>query len=286
MKKFIFETDIPSWANPTTLETRTNLYLQCGIDTVMLVVDDGNGATWPSNLIVRDPRISGTNPLKATIDYLHSRGLSVVPVLNVMGLVNPAAPIRPEFLLSNMVPPVYNVWDYNFIDWRSSYIAECISVCGGDALGLDYVRSVRGTWHGFIPAEDAVKAVLQKIKDKVSPHIRIMSITNSINNLPNTQGVNPVKWYQDGLVDLVCNFNYVTPIPVAELASVPDDKLWVLIANYETTGGQAYVKGPLEIERNARTVLKARNVAALGIYNSNQLKADHIPAIAHFNKML
>lgn len=282
----MFESDIPSWATPETLATRTDLYLQCGFDTIMLVVDDGRGATWPATTIPRDARALGTNPLRTAIDYLHSRGLSVIPVLNVMGLVNAAAPIRPEFLLSNMAPPVYNVWDYNFIEWRSSYIAECVALCGGDAVGLDYIRSVRGTWYGFITAEEAVKAVLQKIKEKLPKGIRSISITNSIHNASNTQGVAPKKWYDEKLVDYVCNFNYTTPTPVAELSDVPDDKLWVLLADYETAGGLSFIKTPLEIEKNARTVLQHRQPAALGLYNANQLRPEHAAAFAHLNKML
>jgi hypothetical protein len=159
-------------------------------------------------------------------------------------------------------------------------------MCGGDALGLDYVRSVRGTWYGLIPAEEAVRNILQRVKDKRPSGISTMTITNSIHNISNTQGVNPVKWLADGLTDIVCNFNYVTPTPVEELAAVPDEKLWVLLANYETTGGNAFVKPYLEIERNARTVLKARKIAGIGLYNSNQLRTEHILAWNHLDKMI
>jgi hypothetical protein len=119
MIRAVFEGDIPSWSNPTVRTTRLAQWVAAGLNAVVLQVDIGFGATWPSTLMRQDPRIEGrTEPLRSCVDACHAAGLSVVLDF-ACASYNALAAIHPEYLLPNYFMPYYNYWDAGFQAWRS-----------------------------------------------------------------------------------------------------------------------------------------------------------------------
>jgi len=288
VRKFVFETHIPAWANTETLATRSGVWKSMGIDTVFLVADDGRGATWPSTCAPIDSRLAplGGNPLRSAIETLRDSGFSVVPVLNFVGIVNQANPIRPEFILSRVATPHYDIWNTKFVDWRISYIKECMDLCGADALGVDYIRSVVAQLPGQTVSKDIVSSVVQRIRESVSNSVPIYTITNSVHNLGNSQGIDPQGWYGNGFIDGICLFNYAETFPLEHLVNMPNNDLFILVANYYVENNVSVKYTPVQIERNARLVMRSKRISGIGWYNANQIAYNQVSTTKNLDKMI
>ena len=282
MMRFMFESDIPTFSNLSALELRANNWKRGGIDTVVLQVDDGHGATWPSAVCPVDPRISlAQEPLKNAVKYLHDNGFRVVLCVNICGIVRPdLPPIKPEFYLTSSVPH-YNAWSVEFQDWRAAYIAECCNYVDADMVFLDYLRTNREKISEPITAQAAMLQLLTKLRAAVDTCYPIISCNHSSFARVPAQGIDVNGWLTAGLTDYACLFNYTSPFPTADLASVQENKLIPLTGNYDSTSNGVVTRSGAAVAKEWRRLQHGRSLAGLGLYLAGLFNADQADSLKY-----
>jgi len=285
MKKFIYETNIPSWNNPTVLLERIALWNRADISTVFLVVDDGKGATWQSTVCPIDARVNVAQaPLQTAIDVIRSHGISVVLAVNVIGIVQIAQQIKPEYYLPTN--DYYNFWNADFYRWRLDYLTEIVQQIQCDGIALDYIRTGRGALPEEEKSEVLVERFLTQARSIVPSHIPLWNISHTVYNKPNSQGVNYVRWYENGLIQKILVYNYSDQFPFRDVENLPTHDLWVLNINYKLVNAVAVGKTKIEMESYTRKFLHKTKPFAYGMYNANFLNAEQADVLKQLDLIL
>jgi len=274
MKLFLFETNVPAWSNPTELDLRISLWKSANISTIFLMVDDGRGATWPSQSTPVDPRITlSNNPLKNAVQKIRNSGIQVFLVVNVIGIVLGVNPIKSEYLIQT--GDYYDMWNPAFRDWRIAYLRELFDHTLCDGVVLDYIRTGKGALIDQTPSSELVADFLFRIRSEVPEHIALMNISNTFYLNPNVQGVNYLQWYQDGLIDSIGIFNYNEQFPFRDVERLPQTSLWILRSSYNLVNNVAVSKSAYEIESSARRILRRFTPAGYGLFTANMFTSEH-----------
>lgn len=279
MKLFIYETNIPSWSNPAILQERINQWKRANISTVFLMVDDGKGATWPSALCPTDPRINTSDePLKRAVASIRNAGISCILVFNIIGIVQTAMGIKPEWYLPTN--DYYNFWNSDFRDWRKNYILEALQHTSCDAIALDYIRTGRAALQSEIPSSDLVYNFLSELRRSIPSYLQMINVSHTIYIHPNSQGVNYLKWYEHGLIGSILVYNYNEQFPFNDVMKLPQQALWILNSNFNLVNGVAVSKTSEQFENMCRRMYSLFNIAGYGIYNANMLTEEHITTLS------
>ncbi|MGL5935285.1 MAG: hypothetical protein ACRCZI_06640 [Cetobacterium sp.] len=279
MRTFIFESSIDQWAGQTSfLHERIALWKEANINTILLLVDDWGGATWPSMLVKQHPAAHlASEPLRRTVDLLHEEGFSVIFVFDLINY-NPYSPIHPEWKITGTRTPYYDVWNEDFTTWRAQYINECVAYCAPDAIVIDYCRSGRPAITEPVSADVAVKSALAKIKGTLTQSLPIGVAVDSLHALPNQQGIDIVDWHQSKIVDYAVVFNYSPSFPYQHIAHLTMP-LWLCAGTYAKDGSTLVNKPGIEVARIARSIIHQAKPAAYGLYLAKMFTAEHATAM-------
>ena len=274
MIRAVFEGDIPSWSNPTVRTTRLAQWVAAGLNAVVLQVDIGFGATWPSTLMRQDPRIKGrTEPLRSCVDACHAAGLSVVLDF-ACASYNALAAIHPEYLLPNYFMPYYNYWDAGFQAWRSDTVAECAAYVDADGVALDYLRTGREAMGSEAPASEVLQTFIGLVRSKVGADYPLISVNHTNYIASHAEGVKVADWLTAGTVDKAVLFNYAVRFPSTVLASLDASKVWALAGNFDIVNGQVVKRAGREVAKDWRQIMRVAKPSAVAIYNANQMTDD------------
>lgn len=280
MKLFTFEASIPSWSSQASLLDGILQWKDAGISTVMLQVDDGNGATWSSTIAPIDVRVS-SNPtaLKDAIYTIREHGISVILVFCVIGIVRTPNPLKSEYLSPS--GDYYDLWNEEFFQWRKNYILECLSLHAADGVALDYIRTGRPASQGQIPADEIVEKFLLHLRLEMPAHLSLMNISHTVYNNPNSQGVNFLNWYNKNLIDYLCVYNYSNQFPFKDIENLPKNRLWVLTSNYSLINNVAVKKGYREYENQVRSIQQSVKPLYFGSYLARQAQTESLAVFKH-----
>lgn len=279
MKLFIYETHIPAWSNSSTLAMRIDQWKRAGISAVFLVVDDGKGSTWPSTICPLDPRIVvESHPLKSAIQTIRRAGISVILVVNVIGIVQIGAQIKPEWYLPSN--DYYDLWNVDFFQWRLDYISELVSYTDCDGLALDYIRTGKPSSQDQLPASTLVRNFLYEVKKRIPFHLSLTNISSTVYVNPNSQGVDFLSWYNEKLVDSILVYNYSDQFPFNDVRNIPEKAMWILNSNMRIVNNTAISKTKQDFDAMCFTMRKRFDPHGYGMYNSNMLTEDHIETLS------
>lgn len=282
MKLFLYETNIPSWSNPVILAGRIAFWKSSNISTIFLMVDDGKGATWPSTSTPIDPRINlAENPLRVAVELIRNAGIQVILAINIIGIVQGVNPIKQEFILPSGA--YYDFWNEAFREWRIAYIKELLSYTGCDAIALDYIRTGQPALPEQIPSDQLVLEFLERLKTEIPSHISILNVSHTVYAKPNSQGVKYLEWYEKGILDSICIYNYSDQFPFRDIEHLPASALWVLRSSYDLVGGVAVSKPALEVEHSARNINRKFGLAGYGLFTANMFSPEQGKVFSHLH---
>ena len=287
MKRFIFESDIPSWASPSILQDRLNRWVAAGLDTVMLQVDDGHGATWGTTAWGLDARVS-QSALRDAVAAIHDRGLSVVACVSLAAF-NPVFSHHPEWVLGQFQFTFYDFWNAGFRAARLNMLKDLVDGYDIDAVALDYLRTGREAVVGQPPAASVLAEWLQSVRTELSAAIPILSVHHSSYTSGVKEGVNLTAWGDAGVIDGSVLFNYSPSFPAAhvlDLRVASRLEVWALIGNYDWTNNSAVVRSGLAVSRCWRRAVRECAPDALGVYLANLFTAEQAIAIRYTQLML
>lgn len=288
MKRYIFESRIPSLLTPDALRLRADAWIAAGFDTVVLQVDDGHGSTWPTTGWATDPR-SKAGETQTAIDYLHSRGLSVIADVALANFLDGQSP-HANLRLQNFAWPFYSFWSQEFRDRRLQCLVDLANSCDVDGIALDYLRTGREAMGGEVPAIGLLTSWLVSVRTAVSPGMSLIGVHAAPFASLNQQGIDLKAWLVNGSLDADMLFDYAETFPTASLLSliayVGSKKLWPLIGNYSFTNNQAASLSGLSVSKNWRQVQRQLNPGAMGVYLANLLTPEQCVSIAYTQKGL
>jgi len=282
MKLAMYETHIPAWNDPDTWASRLTAWQKAGVEQVQFVVEDGNGATWPSAVGQTDSRVNvAEHPLRRAIKMIRQANMQAIPVFGFAGIFNAQANIKPEYLLD--IGGMYNVWSDGFVSWRMSQIRELVNYEAMDGFGIDYIRCGRWARPGELPQHQRMDDILSQIRT-ITAGTTLMSITNSMyHKIPNGQGIDVVGWYRRKYVDKIGIFNYDPVFPADTVALYPKQDLCLIVGNYNVEGNPAVSKTGLAIENMVKDIEKI-DPAWMSLFNGNLHKPEHAQALRSVKK--
>lgn len=280
---FVFESAVPGLLPKEEVMRRLSLWKQAGVSFVAVQIDDGHGATWDSSYVPVDVR-SSRSALPAFIDLMHSNGIKVLVVFNVIGLYEPGYSPRPEFLLSGLEPGLnyYNIWNSDFVAWRAAELGECLAKVDADAVSLDFLRSGREAINGEVPADVAVRAAINAFRDVVD--CPMLNMTNSLylTRTQPLQGIDVRSWFSSGLFDEFCFFNYNVPWP--DMPWIDHSKVHALGASYNyPTVPAAPLSGRTITNQRGALLRRYPRIKSYGIYTANMMTSEQAWAMAKWN---
>lgn len=287
MTRFIFESDIPSWADATVLQSRLDRWAYAGFDTVMLNVDDGHGATWETKSWAYDPRVTSLN-LKDAVSKIHDRGLSVVACVSLASF-NPAFSHYPELRLNNFQFPFYDFWNAEFQSRRLAMLSDLVAACDIDGLALDYLRTGREALPGEIPAATVMSSWVAQVGAAVSAAVPILSVNHSSYASVVKEGVNIAEWATRKWIDGAVLFNYENPFPAAHIRGLKQTvpcPVWALFGNYDWINNHAETRSGITVSHIWRRLQREGGPDGIGVYLANLFTADQAVGSRHTQRIL
>lgn len=287
MTRFIFESDIPSWANAGVLADRLDRWALAGFDTVMLQVDDGHGATWPTQAWNADQRVSHDVLTKA-VAAIHDRGMSVIACVS-LATFNESFSHYPGFRLSRYQFPFYDFWNEQFRAQRGQMLVDLSIACDLDGIALDYLRTGREAMGDEAQAESVLTAWLSEVRATISPGVPILSVHHSSYASGVKEGVNLVAWSDAELIDGAVLFNYSPVFPAshaAALMAATTMEVWPLIGNYDWINSAAVTRSGHAVSRTLRQVVRTLSPDGIGLYLANLLTDEQAVAIRDTQRMV
>lgn len=243
------------------------------------MVDDGKGATWPSTVCRQDPRINlSLHPLRTAIDTIRQSGISVILVVNIIGIVQVNEQIKPEWYLPTN--DYYDLWNVDFFQWRLDYISELVAYTDCDGISLDYIRTGKPPGPDQQSSASLVSSFLIEVKKRLPFHMALINISHTIYMNQNSQGVNYLSWYNDKLIDSILVYNYSDQFPFNDIRQIPEQALWILNSNFRLVNNIGISKSKQDFDNMCFTMRKRFNTHGYGIYNSNMLTEDHIQTLS------
>lgn len=279
--RFMFESQMPGWVSATEEARRIAQWQSAGMDAVMVQVDAGTGACWPSAIMPKDSRVNlADEPLRRFVDACHEAGLSVILDFTC-GLFAPyvSPQIKPEYT-SPALAEFYNYWNADFRAWKSDAIAECAAYVDADAVALDYLRTGRDPQSGEVSSAEVILDFLAQVRLKVDAGYPLISVNNAVYATSLREGVNIAGWLQSGAVEYSCLFNYSYPYPVHYVAHLDASKLWLLSGNYDFVNGVATPRGGRTLGKDWRQIGRQVGPDGVGLYLANLLNDDQAKHLA------
>lgn len=276
MTRFVFESDIPSWSSPAVLSSRLDRWVSAGLDTVMLQVDDGHGATWGTSGWSPDARVT-PGALKIAVDAIHARGLSVVACVS-LAIFSDFYSHYPALKLSNFQFPYYNFWSAEFRAKRLQMLVDLASACDLDGIALDYLRTGREALSDEVAAELVLTGWLREVRAAISPGVPILSVNHSSYAVAGKEGVNLSAWAGSGLIDGAVLFNYERVFPAAHVPALAAP-IWALIGNYDWTNNRAVIRPGLSVAHIWRRVQREISPDGIGVYLANLFTEEQATAV-------
>ena len=284
MTRFIFESDIPSWSNPSVLASRLDRWTSAGLDTVMLQVDDGHGATWPTQAWNADQRVCH-DALKIAVDAIHERGMSAIACVS-LAVFNDSFSHYPELKLGNFQFAFYDFWHAEFRSKRLQMLVDLATACDLDGIALDYLRTGREAIGEDAPAESVLMSWLQQVRAALSPGVPLLSVHHSSYAVTPKEGVNLSAWSESGLIAGAVLFNYSLVFPAAHVVPTPTTPIWALIGNYDWTNNQAVIRSGLSVAQTWRRVQRELWPDGIGVYLANLFTDEQAKSVRNTQRMV
>lgn len=284
----IFESDIPSWSTPTTLQSRLDRWCLAGFDTVILQVDDGHGATWSTTAWGLDARVA-PSALSTAVTAIHARGLRVVACVS-LAAYNPSFSYYSDLRLTNFSSPFYNFWSGEFRSRRLQMLFDLSTSCDVDGIALDYLRTGREALGDEIPAASLLTAWLTQVRVAISPGVPLFGVHHSsYASGAVREGVALASWLNASLLDASILFNYDNPFNAAHLlalAHTTPKPIWALLGNYDWLNNAPAIRSGLVLAQLWRRVVRDAHPAAVGVYLANLLTDEQVAALPAVHRSL